>query len=261
MRNEYHVIDGQLAVTSTESKTLADVERVIALGKSDAVVERFAALYLASLDPHQQAKDDWYQAHARILELEAIPVDVTEQRTVVAEDGSESTETVTTYSGQDLTEAEMAELDRLTAERDALELGTVIPATADEEGNELTPESRADDGRLWLQTLRGEGSEPVPEFTPEPVAEFLSREFPQRAKAKRNAAVEAILVTTGSGKVFDGDETSQTRMARAVAAGNPGDTTHWKLADDSIQAVSWEELKEALLLSGQAQTSIWVDHG
>lgn len=78
------------------------------------------------------------------------------------------------------------------------------------------------------------------------------------AKVLRNAQVAAIKVTVSSGKVFDGDEVSQDRMARAVAAGDPGQTTQWKLADNTAAVVTYAELREALRLAGQAQTAIWM---
>jgi hypothetical protein len=78
------------------------------------------------------------------------------------------------------------------------------------------------------------------------------------AKVARNEAVEAIVVTTTSGKAFDGDEVSQGRMARAIAASDAGDTTVWMLADNTPASVTREELKEALRLSGDAQTSLWI---
>lgn len=77
-------------------------------------------------------------------------------------------------------------------------------------------------------------------------------------KASREQAVKSITVTTLSGKTFDGDEKSQDRMARAVAVGSPGETTTWVLADNSQAVVTWEELKEALKLAGQAQTELWT---
>lgn len=78
-------------------------------------------------------------------------------------------------------------------------------------------------------------------------------------KAERAAAVEQITVTTASGKTFDGDETSQGRMARAVTALDPGQTTLWILADNTPDlAVTREELREALRLAGQAQTAVWI---
>ncbi|BBB29384.1 DUF4376 domain-containing protein [Neptunomonas japonica] len=79
-----------------------------------------------------------------------------------------------------------------------------------------------------------------------------------RKKAHRDSEVSKILVTTSTGKVFDGDEKSQDRMARVVAVGEAGMTTQWKMADNSTQTATWEEIKEALLLAGQAQTNVWV---
>ncbi|MEF6897675.1 DUF4376 domain-containing protein, partial [Escherichia coli] len=79
------------------------------------------------------------------------------------------------------------------------------------------------------------------------------------AKKLRDAAVAAIKVTV-SGKVFDGDEVAQGRMARAVAAAESATITtyQWKLADNSIAAVSLDELKQALALAFQAQSELWV---
>lgn len=80
------------------------------------------------------------------------------------------------------------------------------------------------------------------------------------AKIMRAAAVAAITVTTTSGKVFDGDETSQTRMARAIiglqAAGVP--TITWTLTNNSIVDVTVAELTEAMVLAGQAQSAVWT---
>ena len=73
-------------------------------------------------------------------------------------------------------------------------------------------------------------------------------------------AVANIKVTTSSGKTFDGDETSQTRMTRAIlglqATGTP--TITWVLADNSVVQVSATELTEALSLAGAAQANVWV---
>ena len=82
----------------------------------------------------------------------------------------------------------------------------------------------------------------------------------QQTKMRRTEAVARIRVTTASGKVFDGDETSQTRMARAVVAlQDAGQTeTLWVLADNTPATVSLDELAEALALAGAEQTRLWV---
>ena len=79
-------------------------------------------------------------------------------------------------------------------------------------------------------------------------------------KATRTAAVEAITVTTAAGNTFDGDETSQTRMARAIiamqATGIP--SVNWVLANNTAIQATAAELVEALALSGAAHAAVWV---
>lgn len=79
-----------------------------------------------------------------------------------------------------------------------------------------------------------------------------------RRKLKEDA-VRSILVTVVD-KVFDGDETSQGRMLRAIqiAAVTGETTTMWKLADNSIVEVTLDELKEALSMSGKEMSKIWL---
>ena len=81
------------------------------------------------------------------------------------------------------------------------------------------------------------------------------------AKNNKINNVATILVTTISGKVFDGDEKSQDRMVRAiqVAAITGLTETQWKLADNSRVMVTLDELKEALALSGQEMSRIWLE--
>lgn len=82
----------------------------------------------------------------------------------------------------------------------------------------------------------------------------------EQAKAARQQAVDSIKVTTSTGKTFDGDEISQTRMARAIialqAAGAPSVT--WVLADNTAIEATLAELKEALALAGAEQARLWV---
>lgn len=82
----------------------------------------------------------------------------------------------------------------------------------------------------------------------------------QQTKTNRDEAVARIQVTTTSGKTFDGDETSQTRMARAVVALQAAGQTEtvWVLADNVPTTVSLDELAEALALAGAEQTRLWV---
>ena len=74
----------------------------------------------------------------------------------------------------------------------------------------------------------------------------------------RADAVAAITVTTTAGNTFNGDEASQNRMARSIVASSDTDTITWVLADNSTIQATKAELQEALRLSGEAQTALWV---
>lgn len=80
------------------------------------------------------------------------------------------------------------------------------------------------------------------------------------AKTARAALVDAIVVTTSTGKRFNGDEVSQGRMARAIIAlkENNVPATQWVLADNVPAVVTLAEFVEALTLAGSAQTAVWV---
>ena len=77
------------------------------------------------------------------------------------------------------------------------------------------------------------------------------------AKVARQAQVDALVVTVESGRQFNGDETSQNRMARAIAALDIGEYTHWILATNTVEVVGRAELREALRLAGAEMTKIW----
>lgn len=92
----------------------------------------------------------------------------------------------------------------------------------------------------------------------QPYLDLFNAATRERAKAARAVAVGAITVTVGD-KVFDGDETSQTRMSRAIigmqAAGVS--TMNWTLADNTSVEVTIAELTTALILAGQQQAALW----
>ena len=79
------------------------------------------------------------------------------------------------------------------------------------------------------------------------------------AKKARDAAVAKIKVTV-NGKTFDGDETSQGRLARAITAAETQgvDLLPWKLADNTWADVTAAELKQALAMAFQAQSELWA---
>ena len=77
----------------------------------------------------------------------------------------------------------------------------------------------------------------------------------------KDTTISKLKVTAISGKTFDGDEKSQDRMLRAIQIADITGltTTEWKLADNSIVMVTLDELKEALALSGQEMSRIWLE--
>lgn len=81
----------------------------------------------------------------------------------------------------------------------------------------------------------------------------------ETAKQARQVAVENIAVTTSAGNTFDGDEISQTRMARAILVLSSGAASEvpWTLADNTVVSVTAAELTEALALAGVAQSALW----
>lgn len=80
----------------------------------------------------------------------------------------------------------------------------------------------------------------------------------EKLKNLRTEAVANIKVQTQSGKVFDGDERSQDRMARAITAMGTYDTVNWVLSNNSVIEVTKEELVEALRLAGNKMSEEWV---
>jgi hypothetical protein len=104
--------------------------------------------------------------------------------------------------------------------------------------------------KQWL----GEGNTPLPEFTEEELQAKAAAEATRLAKQAKELALQAIKVTTQSGKVFDGRDIDQQRMVSAIISADVvGLTeTYWKLTDNSVAMVTLDELKEALSLSIQA---------
>ena len=101
-----------------------------------------------------------------------------------------------------------------------------------------------------------DGVEPVfRELTNAELAPYLTAE----SKKTRAVLVENIEVEY-NGVVYQGDETSQDRMSRAIN-GLPDDVTtiSWKAKDNSSQELTRLDLKEILFLAGQEQTRIWFN--
>lgn len=122
-----------------------------------------------------------------------------------------------------------------------------------------------DDLPVIGQTEEGEDIYAEPRELPtEPVkpvfptgSEVLAPYVRELFKKDRSIQVAGIKVTV-DGMVFDGDEESQTRMARAIVTLEDGERTLWVLADNTPATPTKEQLKQALRLSGELQASMWT---
>lgn len=305
MINQYNLIDGVLSVTQVQTKALDDVYRVVEGNKPSAVIDQFVSMYLLSQDPHQKVKDQWYAAHSLITELEALQVDEADEVSRYDESGQPVSETIIVRAARELTDLESAELDASMAVRRELEAGIkTVPVSlpADIESwdagqieawalsaydlsidkrfsvedilaNQI-PESVEVQGDVlypWLAAYRGASDElpPVYEVTDHAVSEFKARDALIH-KLQRDRAVEAITVEPAPDLQLQGDEVSQTRMARAlvVAIGEAvvqlvpavaDVTTPWKAADNRVEQVSIGQLLQALRTAGELQTEVFTD--
>jgi hypothetical protein len=107
---------------------------------------------------------------------------------------------------------------------------------------------------LYEQLVAGEQGTIGP-YAPSPAQARAVHDF------NRDVLVEAIQVTTLAGHVFDGDEVSQNRLARAIVvlrSKPPGTTIKWVLANNTVIDVALTELLEALTAAFAAQTAIWI---
>lgn len=109
---------------------------------------------------------------------------------------------------------------------------------------------------IFTKALAGEFGAVAPYVAPVPTPEQILAE----KKKQRQAIVDAITVTTSTGKVFDGDEDAQSRMSRAIQAAQIASipSTTWVLANNIPTVVTLAELQEALVLSMQAMGAVWA---
>lgn len=96
-----------------------------------------------------------------------------------------------------------------------------------------------------------------------PLGELMTDEEKlAEAKTERAEVVSKIVVDV-DGMKFDGDETSQARMSRAVLLAVVFDkdldatTTKWVLADNTVAYPTIRQLAQALMLAGEEQTAVW----
>jgi len=86
-------------------------------------------------------------------------------------------------------------------------------------------------------------------------------ELSEELNKQRDAETKQITVELSNGAVLNGDETSQSRISRAVL-GLPDDTTEIAWIDASGEAVmlTKPDLQEALTLAGTKQTEVFTKY-
>lgn len=102
------------------------------------------------------------------------------------------------------------------------------------------------------EILRPEDYVDVVDTLPLPVVDLTEK------KQTRETAVATIKVTTTAGNTYDGDEISQTRMARAIVVMSETDTIGWVLSDNTVVVIDKAELSEALKRAGAEMARLWV---
>lgn len=210
-------------------KTLDDVKRVISLGKSQSVIDKFWQSYQEGLQ-----YETWFEQMQADYDL-LFPE--TEEVTKLDADGNTVTETVDIdYSNNPdyLPFDEWMQVrEELTGTRDII----------------------LDDGTPSTETYTYEGNL-LREFIPQPVAASVSdlSEYQAMRKKQKYDAIANLTVTTTVGNIFDADELSRQRMADAILASQTTGLlgTQWKLTDNSIATVTYDELREAHALALQA---------
>ena len=115
----------------------------------------------------------------------------------------------------------------------------------------------------WDHVIQTDGASPGDIYADgqfsKPVITYTDDEIREMKKAKRTTAVESIIVTISTGKAFDGDELSQSRLSRVVTAMQLASVTEgfWTLANNEITAVTLAELQEAIMLSITRMSELW----
>ncbi|WP_110995378.1 DUF4376 domain-containing protein [Pseudomonas sichuanensis] len=134
----------------------------------------------------------------------------------------------------------------------ALALEDLVPAAC--RGGSLT-----DNTREQYEALRWEDERPQPTWEQLEAAWAARLPVIEREdfKEERRKAVAAITVEL-DGQVFDGNEASQNRMARAILALEDGQETPWVLHDNTVITVTRDKLLAALRLAGKRQTELWI---
>ena len=126
-----------------------------------------------------------------------------------------------------------------------------------QEGLAFGPEPEKYDDKVPFWAALGVTYTVAPD--PEPTEEEKKAQELEEAKRQRAEQVAAIKVEV-DGMLFDGDETSQSRMARAleVASITGMKSTVWVLADNTVATVTVEQMQKALSQAMLQMGELWT---
>lgn len=126
-----------------------------------------------------------------------------------------------------------------------------------QEGLAFGPEPEKYDDKVTFWTNLGVTYTEEPD--PEPTEEEKEAQKLEEAKRLRAQQVAAIKVEV-DGMIFDGDETSQSRMARAleVASITGMGSTVWVLADNTVAEVTVAQMQQALSKAMLEMGELWT---
>jgi len=112
-----------------------------------------------------------------------------------------------------------------------------------------------------IQEWIAEGNTPEPAFTNDERLNYFKEKKINELKQNRDSSVKQLVVTISNGIQLNGDETSQTRMTRAINV-LPDDTTtiDWIDANNNLVQLTKPDLQEAVFLAGQEQTKIYAQY-
>lgn len=126
-----------------------------------------------------------------------------------------------------------------------------------QEGLAFGPEPKTYDDKVTFWANLGVTYTEEPD--PEPTEEEKEAQKLEEAKILRAQQVAAIKVEV-DGMTFDGDETSQSRMARAleVASITGMGSTVWVLADNTVAEVTVAQMQQALSKAMLEMGELWT---
>lgn len=141
-------------------------------------------------------------------------------------------------------------------------IDTKLKGWYDEEINQVIPTQSIEvTDEVWQEAINinancyEDGKFIVKDFR---TVEEIQQELYNQWKAERQAKVDNIEVELNS-VIYQGDETSQTRIARAVSVMEDTDTVMWVAKDNSINELYKADLKYILKEAGIKQTLICND--